>query len=58
MLRRHRGGADATLHQTQPYEPSASPIFWAASWPGVREVRTMKEAPFDILTGALATGRI
>jgi hypothetical protein len=30
--------ADATLHQTQPYQASASPIFWSVQWQGVRDV--------------------
>jgi hypothetical protein len=58
MPRRHKGGADATLRRTQPYEPSALPIFWVAGWQGVREVWTMKEERFYILTCPLATGRI
>ncbi len=47
-----------TLRRTQPYEPSASPVFWVASWQDVQEVWAMTEERFYNLTRALATGRI
>jgi hypothetical protein len=55
---RHKGGADATLRRTQPYEPRVSLILWIASRQGVREVWPMIEERFDIPTCALETGRI
>jgi hypothetical protein len=58
LPRRYKGGADATLRRTQPYEPSVAPIFWIASRQGVLEVWPMIEERFDILTCALETGRI
>jgi len=36
-------GVDAPIHQTQPYEASASPIFWPVSWPCVGQVRAMSQ---------------
>jgi hypothetical protein len=51
-------GEGATLRRTQPYEPTASPIMWVASWQGVQEVWAMNKERFDKLTRALATGQI
>jgi hypothetical protein len=59
MLRRHRGVRMRPYVEHSHTSLGASPIFWVASWRGVRGVWTMKEERFDILiTCALATGRI